>query len=345
MASSDEIEPFAFGVVPGRVVHEILTSRMAEIVDLVGDVYLAHRQSLANNPPSSFLTFSDRHRDRIIALPADLRDGWPVAGLKWISSWPENIEFGVPRASAVLVLNRRDTGYPFAVLEASIISAVRTAGSAVLAAECLLPSGKHAAPRTLRIGFVGCGLIARYIWEMFMARGWTFGKVMAFDLVADRARAFLALARAHTATALARSHEDAIQQSDIVVFATTATKPHVTDPSLFRHRPIVLHISLRDLSPNVILSANNVVDDVDHCLCAETSPHLAEQQVGHRSFVSGTLAEAIGGTLPLSPERPTIVSPFGMGILDLAVGRFVYREARRRRAICEIPDFFHDRGR
>jgi ornithine cyclodeaminase/alanine dehydrogenase-like protein (mu-crystallin family) len=197
----------------------------------------------------------------------------------------------------------------------------------------------------LRIGFVGCGLIARYILEMFMARGWTFGKLMAFDLVADRARAFLALARARSATALARSHEDVIQQSDIVVFATTATKPHVTDPDLFRHRPIVLHISLRDLSPNIILSANNVVDDVDHCLCAETSPHLAEKQVGHRAFVSGTLAEAIGGTLALSPERPTIVSPFGMGILDLAVGRFVYREARRRQAICEIPDFFHNRGR
>ena len=343
VTSPPEIEPFAFGVVPGRVVHEILTGRMAEVVDLVSDVYLAHRQSLASNPPSSFLTFSDRRRDRIVALPADLRDGWPVAGLKWISSWPENVESGVPRASAVLVLNRRDTGYPFAVLEASIISAVRTAGSAVLAAECL-PFNKNAAPKTLRMGFVGCGFIARYILEMFIARQWNFNKLIAFDLVEDRARVFLELARTYAAPELARSHEDVIQQSDIVVFATTSTKPYVTDPGLFRHHPLVLHISLRDLSPNIILSANNIVDDVEHCLSAETSPHLAEQQVGNRTFVSGTIAEAIDGSLGLDPERATIVSPFGMGILDLAIGRFVYREARRLQAIYEIPNFFHDRG-
>ncbi len=345
MAGADTAEPFAFGVVPGQVVHDILSARMADVVDLVRDAYLAHRQSLASSPHSHFLTFDDRPRDRIIGLAADLRYGQPVAGLKWISSWPENVELGIPRASAVLILNRRDTGYPYALLEASLISAIRTAGSAVLAAECLIADTSGSARRISRIGFVGCGVIARNILDMFIARRWAFRRIAAFDLDTESAQRFLQHAGDHAPVELARSHDDVIRESDIVVFATTSAKPYVTDAGPFQHRPLVLHISLRDLSPGIILGANNVVDDVDHCLRAQTSPHLAEQQVGHRAFISGTIADAIAKDLRLNPSRPTIFSPFGVGFLDLAVGRFVYDEAKRRNAVCEISNFYHERQR
>ena len=73
-----------------------------------------------------------------------------------------------------------------------------------------------------------------------------------------------------------------------MVFATIAGAPHVLDPDLFAHNPLVLHVSLRDLAPEVIAASYNVVDDVDHCLTANTSPHLAEQRYGNRDFVAGT---------------------------------------------------------
>jgi hypothetical protein len=59
----------------------------------------------------------------------------------------------------VLILNDHDTGYPFAVLESSIISATRTAESAALAADRL----SRGRIRPTRVGFIGTGLIARYI--------------------------------------------------------------------------------------------------------------------------------------------------------------------------------------
>ena len=97
--------------------------------------------------------FPDRPSSRIIALPASIGGPARVDGLKWISSFPENVAAGIPRASAVLILNDHDTGYPFACLESSIISATRTAASAALAADWL----SRGRPRPSRIGFVGTG--------------------------------------------------------------------------------------------------------------------------------------------------------------------------------------------
>ena len=80
-------------------------------------------------------------------------------GVKWISSFPENVAAGLPRASAVLILNDDDNGYPFACLETSIISATSTAALAASAADWLT-GGRR---RPVRARFFGAGLIARYI--------------------------------------------------------------------------------------------------------------------------------------------------------------------------------------
>ena len=114
------------------------------------------------------------------------------------------------------------------------------------------------------------------------------------------------------------SAEELVRNSDLVVFATVAGTPHVTDPDWFSHHPVVLHVSLRDLSADVVLSATNIVDDVEHCLKADTSLHLAEQRVGNRDFVDGTLDDVLTGRLTPAADRPVIFSPFGLGVLDLA---------------------------
>jgi N-[(2S)-2-amino-2-carboxyethyl]-L-glutamate dehydrogenase len=350
------VPPFA--VIPGAQVRRVLAGHEKQIVELVEATYRLHGAGDSVNPPSYFLRFPDRPASRIIALPASIGGELRVDGLKWISSFPENVAAGLPRASAVLILNDHDTGYPFACLESSIISATRTAASAALAADWL--SRGRGGKRPARIGFFGVGLIARYIHTFLAATGWSFDEIGVHDLSAGSAAGFRGYLEQSAAQQSAAQQsgtqesgtggritvhdraEDLIRSSDLVVFATVAGQPHVREVSWFEHNPLVLHVSLRDLAPEILLASANVVDDVEHCLKAGTSPHLAEQLTGNRDFLLGTLDDVIAGRVTVPADRPVVFSPFGLGVLDLAVGKYVYDEVARSGELHVIDEFFHE---
>ena len=337
MSQQLTVPPFA--VVPGAQVQSALQGREKQVVELVEATYRVHGAGDSVNPPSYFLRFPDRPSARIIALPASIGGQVRVDGLKWISSFPENVAAGVPRASAVLILNDHDTGYPFACMEASIISATRTAASAAAAADWL----SRGRPRPTRVGFFGVGLIARYIHTFLAGTGWSFDEIGVHDLSADSAAGFRGYLEQSGTAGRVIVHDTAeqlIRSSDLVVFATVAGQPHVTDPSWFDHHPLVLHVSLRDLAPEILLDAVNVVDDVEHCLKADTSPHLVEKLTGNRDFLDGTLDDVMSGRVTVPADRTVVFSPFGLGVLDLAVGKFVYDEVVRAGELHVVEDFF-----
>jgi N-[(2S)-2-amino-2-carboxyethyl]-L-glutamate dehydrogenase len=324
-----------FAVIGGAQVQDALAGREAEVVELVEAAYLLHSDGHSVNPPSYFLRFPDRPSARIIALPASLGGDVSVDGLKWISSFPANVAAGLPRASAVLILNDPETGYPFACLEGSIISATRTAAMAALAA------GRLRGGRPARVGFLGTGLIARYTHTFLSRTGWSFDEIGVYDTSAGSAAGFCGYLDGERVT-VHDGPEALIRSSDLLVIATVAGEPHLHEPSWFEHAPLVLHLSLRDLAPEVVLASTNVVDDVEHCLKANTSPHLAEQLTGSRDFVLGTLADVIAARVTPPADRPLIFSPFGLGVLDLAVGKRVYDEVARAGELQVVDDFFSE---
>jgi ornithine cyclodeaminase len=332
---------FELSIVNGKTVFDIVRARRAECIDIVRDAYLAHAQGKSVNPDSYFLRFPEKPDCRIIALPAYIGDGFGVAGLKWIASYPSNVQRGFPRASAVLVLNSYDTGYPFAILESSIISAARTAASAVLAAYWL--GGRSR--RAHSLGIVGTGFIARYVYDFLLDTGWAIEEVRLYDrspFESEKFRTTACRLGQHRAVTAESGVEQLVRASDLILFTTVASVPHIADVALFEHNPLVLHVSLRDLAPEILLRSQNVVDDIEHVMKANTSPHLAEQQTGNRSFVTGTLADIMTGRRSVDRSRPIIFSPFGMGILDVAVGKWVYDQAVAAGEEVRLSDFFYE---
>ena len=316
----------------------LLAGRETEIADVVAEAYKAHHAGQSSLPHSTFLRFPGNDVNRIIALPAFLGDRFGVAGVKWISSFPANVQHGMARASAVLVLNDCETGRPEALLEGSLISARRTAASAALGARALLEGREPG-----RVGLIGTGLInleiARFLYALTGA-----ARFLLYDLDAARAGRFAAALGGVIAgadAAVAASSEAVLSSCPLVSFATTAVRPHVQDLSACPPGATILHISLRDLGPEAILACDNIVDDVDHASRAQTSVHLAEQATGGRGHIRCTLADILEGRAPARRDATSIAvfSPFGLGVLDVAVGKLVVDLAREAGRGSRIASF------
>jgi ornithine cyclodeaminase len=326
-------------VLTGPEVRTILHGREPEIMRAVTCAYQAHGKGQTALPHSTFLRFPGDELNRIIALPAFLGDGngGGVAGMKWISSFPGNLTLGIERASAVLILNSVTTGRPEALMEASSISAKRTAASAAIAAQAL---SRSRPPSTL--GVIGCGLIGFEIARFARHACPSLTRLICFDIDCGRAAFFaekcpaVGYERAEAAEGLGQI----LRECPLIAFATTAIRPHVESLADCVPGTVILHISLRDLSPQAILATRNIVDDVDHVCRSQTSVHLAEQAVGHRNFIAGTLAELLDGTIAAQDAaRTQVFSPFGLGICDLAVAALAMRLAAERDAGTRIPAF------
>jgi N-[(2S)-2-amino-2-carboxyethyl]-L-glutamate dehydrogenase len=329
-------------ILKGEEVRDLLTGQEAAIIAAVQTAYEAHRREQSSLPQSTFLRFPDSARNRIIALPAYLGGEMGGAGIKWVSSFPDNIGKGMNRASAVVILNSPHTGLPYLIAEGSIISAARTAASAALAARTL-----HAGRAVTELGVLGCGVInfeiVRSVTSVFPG----IKTLFLYDLSAARADLFRERCESTFSGVVAEVVKDVhtlLRASSLLSIATTAIEPYLTDFSGVAAGSTVLHISLRDLAPQIILNADNVVDDVDHVCRAQTSVHLAEQLMGNRDFIRCTLADVTMGNAPARADSDAIVvfSPFGLGVLDIAVSRLVYDLALKSGKGSVIRSFLPD---
>jgi len=313
-------------IISGPTVRRILEDNDL-VLRAVTDAYLAHARGQTKTPSTQPLYTNG---GRFFAMPASIEDERPIIGVKWVGSFVRNVAAGGERASAMLIVNDASSGKPIAIVDGTVISAKRTAAAAAVALRALGDSPSS-------IGFIGCGPINFEIFH-FVAHLFPLKRVYLVDVDPSRASRFAERARSQGADVTLSSLEETLESADVVSFATNATTPHVA--SLPSRSFVVLHISLRDLAPEIIAGAYNVVDDVEHVCSARTSVHLAAEATGRRDFIRGTIPDLLNGTFRYErPDVPTIVSPFGMAILDLAVLREVLARTGDQEGVTRVANF------
>lgn len=326
-------------VLTGNEINELLVNREGEIIEAVAEAYKCHGRNEDYLPHSIFLKFPDSEKNRIIGLPAYLGGDFQKSGMKWIASYPENHQKGLDRASAAIILNSVETGIPLALFEGSVISAKRTAASAALTAAQIVSD-----KQLTKISQIGCGLInfetLRFLRHVFPS----INQVYIFDIHSENALKYKQKCEStfdEMEIIVLDDLSSAFKEFSLVCLATTAVKPHISDYSIFRKGSTILHTSLRDFSAEVILNSVNVVDDVDHVSRAETSIHLAQKLNGRHNLIRASLPQILLGEIKgrENDEEVIISSPFGLGILDIAVSDLIYKLVSSEKRGTLIPSF------
>lgn len=266
--------------------------------------------------------------DRIIAMPAHVGD---VSGLKWIGSKHDNPQrSGLERASGVIVLNDPATNFPIAVLEASLISAWRTAAVTVLAAE-------HLARKDFTdVALIGCGVIGRTQLAALLQR---FGQITAVHLYDIREAAAQELADRIAAehpgvtTTVAAGAQDAVQAGDVVVPCTVTDTPYLRSHWLKRGA-FLANVSIMDAHKEVFLNADKVI--VDDWEQSNREKKIINQLVLEGRFscerLHAELGDVLSGARPgrESDDEVIVLNPMGMAVEDIACAAEVYRRAREQ---------------
>src|SRR5262249_22132659 len=133
-------------------VRELLTMEAA--LPAVERAFLAHGFGEAVMPAKVYLELPDAVGD-FRAMPA-YSNG--AAGLKWVNCHPQNPErHRLPTVMALYGLSDPQTGAPLALMDATLLTAMRTGAAGGVASKHLAQKQ----PKTL--GFVGCGVQAHFL--------------------------------------------------------------------------------------------------------------------------------------------------------------------------------------
>lgn len=149
------------------------------------------------------------------------------AGMKWVGGYPENYKRGLPYITGVLVLNDVETGVPYALMDCTWITAVRTAAVTALTAKYL------ARPGSDTLAILGCGVQGLYNLET-INETFQLSKVKAYDISEENARRLAAEGRRRfdLEVEIVDTPRQAVTDSDIIVTA---------GPFLINPKPVIAY--------------------------------------------------------------------------------------------------------
>ncbi len=277
-------------------------------------------------PSKVYLTLPEPYNGDFRAMPSYLRGS---AGIKWVNSHADNPrKHQVPAVMALYVLSDPETALPLAVMDATLITAIRTGAAGGVASKFLAKKQ----PRS--IGFVGCGVQAHYLLAAHRAI-FSNLEILAADVSNERATAFASEVKGR-----AVSVEEACR-SDIVCTATPSRVPVVKrtwiGPGTHINAMGADAPGKQELDPQILLDGIVIVDEMDQATHSGELNVPIERGEYSESQVRATLGQVITGQAsPRKGEEITVFDSTGLALQDVALARVAYDEAKRRGVGAEV---------
>ena len=269
-----------------------------------------------------------RYRDltnRIIALIAFVGGKINLAGIKWIASFPSNIDHGLPRAHSVVILNEADTGVPVATINTALLSIVRTASVSGLMIRYFL---KARPLKNAKVAIMGWGPIGRHHYQMVVdLMKDQIGQISLFDIRGIDPATIEGPAK--DKTVVVKSWQEAYADADIFITCTVSKAPYVDLKP--KAGSLQLNCSLRDYKTSILDHTKAIiVDDWEEVCREKTDIEMMHKDRGlqekdTKSIVDVVCNDAMGA---YPKDMPIMFNPMGMAVFDVATGRYYLDKAK-----------------
>lgn len=305
----------------------------AEIVAAAGDVVAAHGRGETVFEPRTHLEPDNGGRGHFNVLRGHVSTlgDHGVSGVKVVGDFVPNYELGLPSELALLTLYDPWTGVPLAILDATLITEVRTGAMTAVGARHL------ARPDARVLGHVG-------------ARGTAHANVIMLDAMFDLEEIRVTSRRPESREAFAErlrqelstpvvvtdSVAATIEGADIAVEATRLREPAplVTPDLLAPGSLLVPYGTVSALDPHLLDVVDKVV--VDDWREAQSGhfgalrPHVRSGALTEETL-HAQLGEVVTGARPgrENAEERILFWHRGLSILDVAVGQLILERAEQ----------------
>lgn len=264
-----------------------------------------------------------------------LMPGWSEAegwAIKVVNIYPENPKRGLDAHQGAVLLFDGETGETRAIMNASAITAIRTAAVSGVATRLLARDDA----RVLTI--LGAGVQARSHLRA-MACAMLTERIYLWARDFERAQA---VAAEFDGVTPVESCEEAVRDADVVCTTTSSREPIVERAWLKSG----VHINAvgssvrttRELDTQTIVDATLVVDRRESAE-NEAGDYLIPKGEGADVEIAAELGEVITGVHPgrTSDDELTVFKSLGLAVEDLAAAELVVRAARERGRGTEVP--------
>ena len=258
-------------------------------------------------------------------------------GLKVICIFPSNAERGLDLHQGGVLLFDGQTGELRALLDASAVTAVRTAAVSAVATRLLARKDAR------RLAILGSGVQARSHLEAMAVAG-EFEDARVWSRTPERARAFAAESQVPFPVQAVETAEEALRGADVVVTATTSTEPIVRREWLAPGAHVnAVGSSIptaRELDAETIAAAA-LFADARESMVNEGGDYLfAVREAGiGADHIRAELGEILIGSKEgrRLDEELTVFKSLGLAAEDLAAAEHVFARARAEGAGTTVP--------
>lgn len=300
-------------------VEELLT--MEECIGVMEDALAALARGEVHNPLRQAIR-APGAPGLLGLMPAWRSSGTPYYALKEVCVFPENPKRGLDTHVGAVILHSGETGEPLAFMNASAITAIRTAAVSAVATKLL------AREDAAVLAILGGGVQARaHLRAIPLVR-----PISEIRLFSRSGTTGLGAAASLVVTA---SAEECVRGADVIVTATNSREPVLKRDWIKRGAHInAVGSSIataRELDSETMAACALFVDRRESTL-NESGDFLFAKREGaiDDSHIRAELGEMLTGTAQgrTSAEEITLFKSLGLAIEDLACAAFLFDKAR-----------------